>query len=96
MLNEDKRILLITDATGQYIPQVFMKMIEDNEPQKKWRGIEPDDQKILLEGPDHEYYWDTWEMVLQNAFCVINGQYWYINQDGDLWAVRHDYEWDEE
>jgi hypothetical protein len=48
--------LLIEGSHGQYIPQVFAEqypeLIEDKE-----------DLDILLDGPEHDDYWETWDYV---------------------------------
>ena len=74
--------LLVSDHHGVYVPQAFVEMY-DNE---QW-GISQEDMDILVDGPDNESYWDTWDSVTGDASLKdINGNIWYLYQDGDLWA----------
>lgn len=86
--NDDNIIeseLLITDGFGIYIPQNFAERITA----KEW-DISAEDESILLQGPDHEHYWEVWDDVLSNARFVDHaGNTWHLYQDGDLYAVRY-------
>jgi hypothetical protein len=44
---------------------------------------------ILIAGPDHEHYWDTWDDVLRLASCTNQETGWHygLEQDGSLYAV---------
>lgn len=77
-------ILLVSDSYGIYVPQVFAENFGEN-----W-SLEEEDLKILKEGPDHEWYWETWEIVLNNArsTCKEDGKEYWTQQDGDLWAIE--------
>lgn len=78
----DSAICLLDSAHGQYIPQSFVELYNADE----W-GISEEDAEILLSGPDHEWYWETWEEVLNSAeFTDNNGNKYCLHQDGDLWA----------
>jgi len=76
--------LLVSDAMGVYIPQIFARFDFTN-----WTGIDQEDIEILLRGPDHpesENYWDAWHMVYINAVHTDpHGNRWCLHQDGDLW-----------
>jgi hypothetical protein len=76
--------LLVSDAMGVYIPQIFARFDFTN-----WTGIDQEDIEILLRGPDHpesENYWDAWSMVYINAVHTDPyGNRWRLHQDGDLW-----------
>ena len=80
---EDKIELLLTDARGIYIPRDFTDLTEFHD------SVTEGDREILAD-PEHEYYWEVWENVLNTAYAVINGVRWTIYQEGDLWAVRDD------
>ena len=89
--NKDSIELLVSDSAGVYIPQSFI----DGFDYRNW-GIDIDDVKVILDGPDNEFYWDSWENVLNNAkFVDKDGNEWTLMHDGDLWAVRHDYVYEE-
>lgn len=77
-----KRIELLLDSNrGIYIPRDFTQMI-------KW-SISAED-RVILQNPDHEYYWESWEHVLNTSKCTLDGYTWTLHQDGDLWAIRSD------
>ena len=82
--------LLLSDAGGVYIPRDFVTD-EYNEIAQDhctaW-GIKPKDAEILAAGPDHEFYWDAWDDVLNYAeFTDENGNKYTLHQDGDLWGI---------
>ena len=70
---------LVDELYGQYVPQRFAT----NYSMEQW-GIRQEDASILIAGPDHPEYDETWEQVLRyakcNSFC--------LSQDGDLFAVK--------
>jgi hypothetical protein len=70
------RDCLIDDAYGIYVPQA---------------GISVEDAAVLLAGPDHERYWETWDRVLRNArYTDKDVRVWRLEQDGDLFAWTDD------
>jgi hypothetical protein len=74
--------LLIDGLNGQYVPRCFAKMYDLEE----W-NVRPEDAAILMAGPDHAEYWDTWDHVLQHAWHENNmGVKYCLYQDGDLWS----------
>lgn len=70
---------LVDGLHGQYIPQRFAT----NYNMEQW-NVKPEDAAILIDGPDHPEYDDTWDEVLRTAKC--NG--YRLSQDGDLFAVN--------
>ena len=88
----ESAILYASDRHGIYIPQYFAESIEP----ECLSGVSNEDLAILLVGPDHEFYWDAWADVCDNAVLMdSNGVTYYIWQDGDLWFVPTDHEWGE-
>lgn len=75
--------LLLSDRHGIYIPKTFAESFEG------W-GIADGDRTILITGPEHEWYWETWDSVLNYANFTQDGVKYYLYQDGDLWAVPED------
>ena len=78
-------ILYLSDARGIYIPRDFA---ECTYRECVW-NVTDEDWAILLQGPDAEGYWDTWDDVLSRALVVepeTHAQY-TLWQDGDLWLV---------
>ena len=74
--------LLLSDARGIYIPMNFVEFFDLSQ----WNI----DSKYIerLSSPDNEWYWDNWDVVLNNAkHTDSEGNVWTLWQDGDLWAV---------
>jgi hypothetical protein len=70
---------------GVYIPQHFAESIN----RACVTGVSEEDYNILLAGPEHEFYWETWGRVTDNAVITNpnTGKECYLYQDGDLWVV---------
>lgn len=76
---------LLNDARGIYIPRDFVQSFDLN----KW-GLYKDHEAILS-NPEDEFYWDEWNMVLDNAKLIDDaGNEFRLYQDGDLWAICYD------
>lgn len=84
-LKHDPVMLFCDSASGRYIPQRFAAEIM---PQFLC-GVSQDELNELAD-PDSEYYWDTWDRVLNNARVVIDGQTFILHHDGDLWLLDLD------
>lgn len=80
-------ICIIDGANGIYVPQAFCRRYE------KTDKVEQEDWDICLSGPDHEFYWEAWDNILNHwggeetdktgsTFQV------YLFQDGDLFQCR--------
>lgn len=73
---------IIDSAYGIYIPQTFAITYS----YQKW-NCTADDWEILLD-IDHEYYLETWEGVLNNAYFIdANNTKWVLYQDTDLFIT---------
>jgi len=74
--------LLISDRNGVYIPQIFFNNFDF----KQW-GLSKDDY-LDLDCPEGDYYWDTWNDLLDNAQMLDknSGNFYMLEQDGDLFA----------
>ena len=75
--------LLITDASGVYIPQRFAEEFDLSA-----FGIAENDADIALLSctePGGEWYWEAWDAILDKAKTAEGG---YLYQDGDLWLVH--------
>lgn len=95
----DAVTLILSDARGIYIPRDFVtdKYNEIAVDHCAAWGISEEDAEILASGPDHEYYWETWEDVLSYAqYTDEEGNKYFLSQDGDLWAFCYDRMTDEE
>lgn len=72
--------ILLIDARGVDIPRDFCDFALS-----LWSGI--DNIKLSdLENPENEFYWDTWQIILDNAEFHHSGNVWRLHQDGDLFA----------
>lgn len=88
--------LLVNDAHGIYIPQLFVKSyrqyIVDAEDLRE-------DLDIIEYGPEGADYWETWDFLLMNGLSISNdnGQVMsvdYLPESSDLWAIPEGYEAD--
>ena len=85
-------ILYASDRHGIYIPQYFAESIKPD----CLSGVSGEDMASLLAGPGHEFYLDAWCCVCSTAKITdSNGVTYYLWQDGDLWLVPTDHEWED-
>lgn len=77
--------LLLSDARGIYIPRDFYEDFDLD----KW-NLKAEELTVLAD-PENEWYWDTWEYVLNTAYFEIDGKTYHLYQDGDLLAVAYDH-----
>lgn len=86
----ENAILLLSSARGIYVPRDFAQ--DFNFAQDGWQGVSPEDLATLAD-PENDWYWETWEAVLNNAYHINKdtGRTYRLYQDGDLWAVCHDH-----
>ena len=80
-------ILFCDSSSDRYIPQRFAAEIMP----QYLQGV-TQDQLNELSDPDNEWYWDTWETVLNSAKVIDNktGQTFTLHHDGDLWLLDLD------
>ena len=78
------KTLLVESSRGRFIPQAFAQRYG-----KFWEGVDAQELETLKEGPDAEWYWETWDDVLSNATYAFNGdkKAYLWEEDGDLYAV---------
>ena len=74
---------IVDGCFGIYIPRTFARDFN----LRDW-GISELDEGVLLNGPKHELYWETWDRVLNDAKIIIDGETWKLAQDDSLFAVR--------
>ena len=87
-------MLWLSDARGIYIPRDFSNSFVDRD--KHVQNVSEENWQIL-EDPDHEWYWEAWDKVLQNAVVTDDeGTRFTLHQDGDLWLIPEGMEWNEE
>lgn len=80
--NELSTQCLVDGLYGHYVPQRFAVSYN----MELW-NVKQEDATILIAGPDHPEYDDTWEEVLKTANCCG----WILSQDGDLFATKLGY-----
>lgn len=81
-MNNQAIILYADSNRGQYIPQFFAESIK----REFVKGVSDSDYQDLSD-PDCEWYWDTWDRVLNNVAITIEGHSYSMHHDGDLWLV---------
>ena len=92
MPNKPQMLLWLNDARGIYIPRDFATSFVDRA--KSVRGVRDADWEVLEAGPDHEFYWDVWTIVLDNAIITDeHGNQYSVYQEGDCWLVPIGMEW---
>lgn len=85
-------ILFAADDRGVFIPQYFAEAVV----RELVTGVTDENWAILEAGPEHEWYWDTWNDVENNAVLTTNGMEYTLWQDGDLWLVSESAEWSDD
>ena len=81
--------ILLSDHHGIHIPRIFVEDFGG------W-GVSHEDV-VDLADPEKEFYWETWEAVLQYAkHTDSKGNVWRLCQDGDLFAYCEELMTDEE
>ena len=94
MSNPDMKLWLDSNR-GINIPQNFVKSFIDFD--KHVKNVSVEDKEILLEGPEHVSYWETWDDVESKARVIDeNGYEYFLYHDGDLWLIPINFKWDEE
>lgn len=84
--SEANPILLVDSHHGIYIPQIFAEGYS-------CRLTKPltEEQVNDLKLPENEFYWETWDDVLNMTIKDDNGiEHSIIQNDGDVWAIPCD------
>lgn len=77
--NETEMHLLVDGLYGQYVPQRFAA----NYNMEQW-NVKQEDANILISGPDHPDFDETWDEVLK--YAKYDG--YSLSQDGNLFAIK--------
>lgn len=80
--------LLISDRHGIYIPQVYCQQLTEDDAAEY--GVQWSDVVCCQSGPDQDWYWESWQAILDVAEWEEDGETWCLHQNGDLWAIRAD------
>ena len=93
--NKPEPMLWLSDARGIYIPRDFATGFADRD--KTVSGVDDETWTILEEGPDHEWYWEAWEDVCNDATVTDeHGNKFTVYQEGDCWLIPVGMEWDDQ
>ena len=68
-------ICLIDNVRGVYAPRVFAE--------RYGHLLATDTREALLEGPDGEWYWETWDEVVAD-FRFPDGEELLVTESGDV------------
>ena len=90
--NDGKMECILDGCRGIYIPQDFAREILTDD----WKGVSEEQTNVLETGPEHEFYWEVWDEVLDSASIRLPDGLWTLYQDGDLFLIHESYDWDEE
>ena len=82
-LPEENKFCLIDSNKGVYIPRIFAQRYG----QYCVKGLNEEDLKILLVGPDHMEYFEVWDDVVYQVQFLFDGKLCELSEDGDLFAV---------
>ena len=86
--------LWLSDNRGQFIPRDFATSFADRA--KHVEGVSDETWATLEAGPDSEWYWESWESVLDHARVTDeHGVKYRLWQDGDLWLIPDGMEFDD-
>ena len=82
--------MFLDGARGIYLPQNFAEIVK----RERVEGVSEEQWAILEAGPEHEWYWEAWDKVLNSAVLTNpSGEKFTLHQDGDLWLIPEDADW---
>lgn len=85
--------LLLSSNHGQFIPSIFASDFDIT----KFNLDLSDYDKEALQDIEHEWYWEAWQTIENNAYLLDdNGNKYILLLDGDLWLVCYELMTDEE
>ena len=83
---EEKAILICDSHYGVYIPQIVTEEFINDE-RFDWSDVSEESVQTLLKGCDEEFYWESWEDVLDNLKIEIDGEKYHMIQNEDVWLI---------
>ncbi len=90
-------VLIVDSHFGIYTPFYLAKYIlskSDEIAQKLFDKISTKDLELLIEGPENESYWETYEDILNNSNIDLNGTEYYLDCNEDLWLCPTGYDFE--
>lgn len=83
----EKKAILIRDSHhGVYIPHIVTEAFINDE-RFDWSDVSDESVKTLLNGCDEEFYWESWEDVLNNLKIEVDGEPYHMIQNQDVWLI---------
>ncbi len=91
-------ILVVDNHYGVYSAQTFAERFPFE--QIDGEGVTKEDWDILLAGPDHDDYVETWADLFDGRFVVIiDGKRYRVYENDDIWLypaeLQDEIDWDE-
>jgi len=98
---EEKAILICDGYHGVHIPHLVVRMFIENDwlhmnfnrpsdIRYDWSDVAEESVNTLLNGCDEEFYWESWEDVLDNLKIEIDGEPYRMLQNQDVWLIPED------
>ena len=100
---EEKAILICEGNNGVHIPHLVTNVLLRNDKwfssdgyrmnsdiKYDWSDVSEESLKTLPKGCDEEFYWESWEDVLNNLKIEIDGIPYRMIQNQDVWLIRED------
>lgn len=78
--------LLISDNQGVYIPQLYCQQLTEDDAAEM--GVQWSDVVCCQSGLEQDWYWESWQAILDSAEWDEDGETWRLYQSGDLWQIR--------
>ena len=89
-MKAEQTIMLAVDGChGMYIPQRFFKLYPE------FISYLNDDDRLIIDDPDHENYWDVWDDFVSSFNVVKDGVRWFLHLDDDVFFVREHHNFNE-
>ena len=93
----DQLTLAVDSHCGVYAPQIFAQRFHSELTDLYVQGkLNPQTFQDVLDGPDNEFYWDSWLEILDNAVLKMAGKHYAILQSEDIWFIPANMEYPED
>lgn len=85
-------ILAVVDSWGVFAPRRFVELYGEYIESNLWA----DSVDVVRQGPGTEDYWESWEDIESRGVVHMDGSWFRIHQDGDIWIIPEGMEWDDD
>lgn len=82
-------VCIVDGHHGIYVPQVWAERFGLQAAQTA--GVDPFDVSRLLNGPESDDYWESWDSILNDYCHTVDGVKHHLTQDGDLFEIPETY-----